>query len=171
MVNIILEVLMYDYRCKDYDNLGQNMPMESMPMMNMPMMNMPMYDDDDDEDLRSMYPKIYIRIYPMVKQHCDMLVARYGTMYCPGKDEMDYICNKVCDNYEKYYSDDEDHEHRNDDDDMRQGRRFSRGGIGDLSRILLIGDLLGRRRERFFDHEFNHDHGFDHGDHGFHHGY
>lgn len=147
---------MYDYRCKDCENLGQ-----CMPMMNMPM---------DDDDLKNMYPKIYIRIYPMVKQHCDMMVARYGTMYCPCKDEMDYICNKVCDNYEKYYSDDEDHEHHEhhedrNDDDMRQGRRFSRGGIGDLTRILLIGDLLGRRRGRFSDHEF------DHGDHGFHHGY
>ena len=165
---------MYDYRCKNCENLGQ-----CMPMMNMPMYEnqMPMFYEDDS-DLKNMYPKIYNRIYPMIKQHCEMMVSRYGTMYCPGKDEMDYICNEVCDRYEKYYKDDEDHEHhehRNDDDDMRQGRRFSRRGIGDLSRILFIRDLLGRRRRRrFFDHEFDHE--FDHGhhhefDHGFHHRY
>ena len=166
---------MYDYRCKNCENLGQCMPMMYLPMMNMPMYEnqMPMFDRDD-EDLKIMYPKIYTRIYPMVKQHCDMMVSHHGTMYCPSMYEMEYICNDVCDKYEKYYKDDEDdehHEHRNDDDDMRQRRRFSRGGIGDLARILLIGDLLGRRRRRrFFDHGFDHE--FDHEfDHGHHHGY
>ena len=142
-----------------------NMPMMDMSMMNMPMMNMPMYENqmpmfyEEDEDLKSMYPKIHIRIYPMVKQHCDMMVSRYGTMYCPGKDEMDHMCKEVCDMYEKYYKDDEDdedHEHRTDND-MRQRRRFSRRGIGDLAKILFIEDLLGRRRRRrFFDHEHHH---------------
>lgn len=157
---------MYNYRCKDYENLGnmpmENMPMMYMPMMNMPMMNMPMYDEDD-EDLKSMYPKIYMRIYPMVKYHCDMMESMYGAMYCPSKEELDCICEEVCDKYEKYYKDDEDHEHhedRNDDDEMRQRRRFFRRGIGDLARILFIGNLLGRRRRRrrFFDH--GHHHGY-----------
>ncbi len=56
----MLGVLMYEYRCKDYENLGQNMPMAYMPMMNMPMMNMPMMilpmmimPMYDDEDLKS----------------------------------------------------------------------------------------------------------------------
>jgi len=66
----MLGVLMYEYRCKDYENLGQNMPMaympikdmtmKDMPMMNMPMMNMPMMilpmmimPMYDDEDLKS----------------------------------------------------------------------------------------------------------------------
>jgi len=127
--------------------------------------------EENDEDLKNMYPKIYIRIYPMVKHHCDMMMSCYGPMYCPSNDEMDHMCKEVCDRYEKYYKDDEDdedeehHEHREDptDDDMRQRRRFSRRGVGDLARILFIGDLLGRRRRRrFFDHDF---------DHGHHHGY
>jgi len=138
--------------------------------------------DENDEDLKNMYPKIYIRIYPMVKHHCDMMISCYGPMYCPGNDEMDHMCKEVCDKYEKYYKDDEDdedeehhehHEHREDPnyDDIRQRRRFSRRGVGDLARILFIGDLLGRRRRRrFFDHNF--DHNFDHDfDHGHHHGY
>ncbi|HEY8891693.1 MAG TPA: hypothetical protein VIM70_15730 [Clostridium sp.] len=155
---------MYDYRCKNCENLGQCMPM----------MNMPMYEEND-EDLKNMYPKIYIRIYPMVKHHCDMMMSCYGPMYCPSNDEMEHMCKEVCDRYEKYYRDDEDdedhehHEHREDpnDDDMRQRQRFNRRGIGDLARILFIGDLLGRRRRRrFFDHNFDHDF-----DHGHHHGY
>jgi len=151
-----------------------NMPMMNMPMMDMPMMNMPM----DDEDLKSMYPKIYNMIYPMVKEHCDMMESRYGTMYCPSKDEMDHMCKEVCDKYEKHHRDDDDEDTR---DIFRQGRR---GPIQDLTRILFVRDLLGRRRRRrMFDHGFDHhdhgfdhgfdhgDHGFDHGDHGFHHGY
>ena len=102
---------MYDYRYKDCENLGQDMPMMNMPMMNMDMMNMPM----DDEDLKIMYPKIHIMLYPMVKNHCDMMISRYGTMHCPSKDEMDHMCKEVYDKYEKYYRDD-------DDEDTKIGR-------------------------------------------------
>ncbi|MBU3146269.1 hypothetical protein [Clostridium sp. CF012] len=183
---------MYDYRSKDFENLGQNMPMKDMPMkdmpmtnmpmpnmpmmcmpmicmpmMYMPMMNMPMYDEDDeydedDKDLKSMYPKIYMRIHPMVKHHCDMLESIHGTMYCPSKEEMDHMCKEICDKYEEKHKDDDD---RNDNNDMRQilglGRR---GPIEDLTRVLFIRDLLGRRRRRrrMFDHGSHH---------GSHHGY
>ena len=137
---------MYDYRCKDYENSEQDMPREDMPMMNMPMMpmmNMPMMNMPiHDEDLKSMYPKIYIMIYPMVKNHCDMMISRYGTMHCPSKDEMDHMCKEVCDKYEKYYRDDDDEDMR---DSFRQGRRSP---IQDLTRILFINELLGRRRRR-----------------------
>ena len=108
-------------------------------MMNMPMMNMPMCEEDD-EDLKSMYPKVYIRMYPMVKHHYDLIVAKHGKMYCPSKDEMDNICKDICDKYKKNHKDE-------DNDDMRQDeyRYFSGGGLGDLVRILLIGNLLGGR--------------------------
>lgn len=143
---------MYDYRCKDYENLGQNMSMESMPMKDMPMMNMPMYDDDEeDEDLKSMYPKIYIIIYPMVKKHCDIMESMYGTMYCPSKDEMDNMCKEVSDNYEKHYRD-------GNDEDMRGTfRQDGRGPVHDLARILFIRDLHERRRgrrRRMFHHGY-----------------
>ena len=181
---------MYEYRCKNYENLGQNMPMKDMPMkdmpmkdmpmkdmpmkdmpmMNMPMMNMPMkdmpmmimpmmmmpmYDDEDDEedeDLKSMYPKIYIMIYPMVKKHCDMMESMYGTMYCPSKDEMDNMCKEVSDNYEKHYRD-------GDGEDMRGTfRQDRRGPVHDLARILFIRDLHERRRRgrrrRMFHHGY-----------------
>ncbi|MBN4049415.1 hypothetical protein JYT70_00760, partial [bacterium AH-315-N14] len=155
MVNIILEVLMYNYRSKDYENLGQNIPMKDMPMTDMPMTDMPMNDmpmmcmsmmcmpmmcmpmhDEDDKDLKNMYPKIYMRIHPMVKHHCDMMESMHGTMYCPSKEEMDHMCKEICDKYEEHHKDDDD---RNDNNDMRQilgiGRR---GPIEDLTRILFI---------------------------------
>ena len=47
-----------------------------------------------DEDLKCMYPNIYIMIYPMVKYHCDMMESRYGAMYCPSKDDMDNMCKE-----------------------------------------------------------------------------
>ncbi|MBK5241401.1 hypothetical protein [Clostridium sp.] len=165
---------MYNYSSKDYENYGQKMPMRDMPMMDMPMSNMQMmdmpmmhmammnmmmmmnmpkcdeYDDDDDEsdkDLKSMYPKIHTRIYPMVKYHCDMMESMHGTMYCPSKQELDHICKEICDRYEKH--DREDDEDCNDDN-LRQ---IGRGLFGDLVKILFIRDLLGRRRRR---RRFNH---------------
>lgn len=120
------------------------MSMMKMAMMNMPIMKMPMCDEDD-EDLKSMYPKIYIMIYPMVKKHCDMMESKYGPMYCPGKDEMEHMCKEVSDKCEKHYRDDDDNDDENMRDPRRQGRR---GPIQDLTRILFIRDLLGRRRRR-----------------------
>lgn len=153
---------MYDDRCKGCEHYGHCMHMMHMPMMSMPMMNMPMFeeDEDDDEDLKKMYPKIYIRLYPMIKHHCDMMESMHGTMYCPSKDEMERICKDIYDKYEKHHEDDDDddddddHDHHHcrnvdDDDDMRQRRRRGRRGIGvDLIRILLLRNLLGRRRRR-----------------------
>lgn len=158
---------MYGYRCKDCENLEHcmhmmNMPMENMPMMNMPMMNMPMMNmpmenmpmmnmpmmKEDDGDLTKMYPKMYIRIYPMVRAHCDMMESMHGAMYCPSMEEMDHICKQVCDKYEKHHEDKDD-VYDCKDDDMRQRRRQGRRGpLQDLIRILFIRDLLGRRRRR-----------------------
>jgi len=145
-----------------------SMPMANMPMMNMPMANMPMYDCNmvmsDDDDLKSMYPKVYIRLYPMVKHHCDMMIAKHGKMYCPSKDEMDNVCKEIADKYKEHHGDHDDHddhdhhEHhddhhddhdggccRDDGDDMSRRSRFGGGGLQDIARILLIGNLIGGR--------------------------
>lgn len=138
---------MHNYDCKNCKNIEYCMSMMNMPMMNIPMMNMPMFGEEDG-DLKRLYPKIYIRIYPMVRYHCDMMISMHGAMYCPDKDEMDRIAKEMCDKYEEHYKDDEDDDDddRNDDDNMRQRRRrIRRRGIQDLIRILLIRDLLGRR--------------------------
>ena len=125
----------------------------------MPMMNMPMYENQmnmcmlDVNYLKKMYPKIYIILFPMVKNHCDKIEAKHGAMYCPGTDEMDRMCTEICDKYEEYYKD-EDCD-RSDDEDMRQRRRRGRRGpLRNLIRILFIKDLIGRRRRRRFHHGY-----------------
>jgi hypothetical protein len=152
---------MYNNPCEHCENLGQcmhmmNMPMYNNPMMNMPMMNMPMHEcpmpevEEEDEDLKRLYPKIYIRIYPMVKHHCDMMEAMHGTMYCPSKEELDHISEEMCDMYEEHHKDDHDDDDDDcKDDDKRQGRRHGRRRANDdLIRILFIRELHGRRRRR-----------------------
>ena len=140
---------MYNYNCENCGNFEYCMSIMNMPMMRTPMLNIPVFEKEEDGDLRRLYPKIYIRLYPMVKHHCDMMISMHGLMYCPDKDEMDYICKEMCDNYEEHYKDDDDDDddHRNDEDDnMRQRRRRTRRrGIQNLLRVLLIRELLGRR--------------------------
>jgi hypothetical protein len=110
-----------------------------------PMMRMPMVEDKDG-DLKMLYPKIHIMLYPMVKQHCDMMVSMYGIMYCPSMEEMDHISKEICEKHEKHHRDDENDDNLNDDDDMRQRLRFNRRiGTQDLIKVLLINELLGRR--------------------------
>jgi hypothetical protein len=151
---------MYDNPCNHCENLKHcrsmmDMPMNNMPMMKMPMENMSMPQVDDNNDLKMLYPEMYIKIYPMVAHHCDMMVAMYGTMYCPSKDEMDDISEQLCDKYEENYRydyEDDDYEYDNlmNDNDMRQRRRRRRrpnrrNTVRDLVKILLIGELIGRR--------------------------
>ena len=169
---------MYHNPCNHCKNFGHcmsmaNMPMMDMPMANMPMMNMPMMDmsmenmpmmnmpmmEDADEDLKALYPKIYMKMYPMVKHHCNMLKAKHGTMYCPSSDEMEKISEEICDRYDddSRYSydnddddDDDDYDDLNDDNNMRQRRRRRRRrrrrNVGqDLVKILLINELIGGR--------------------------
>lgn len=125
------------YRNKDSHNYEKYMPMTNMPML-----------EDEDGDLKMLYPEIYIRIYPMVKHHCDMMMSMYGTMYCPSKEDLEHISKEMCENYEKHYRDDEDDDNINhdEDDDMRKRRRFRRRrGFQDLIKVMLIKELLGGR--------------------------
>ena len=142
-------------------NMPMNMPMMNMPMMMsmmnnmpmmMPMMNMPMNMNNamDDDDLKSMYPRIYMIMYPMVKYHCDMMESKHGKRHCPNKEEMDYICNDICDKCDKHHRGDEIEDFdENEDNDTRQRRRYGRRrGYNDLAKILIIRNLI-RRRRRF----------------------
>jgi hypothetical protein len=125
-----------NYRSKGSENLEQYMPMEHMPV-----------PQEKDGDLKMLYPKIYISIYPMVKHHCDMMVSMHGKMHCPDKDEMDHMSKEICEEHEKHHRDDEEDDNLlNDDEYNRQRRRFHRRrGIQDLIKILFIRELLGRR--------------------------
>ncbi|MGH4120563.1 hypothetical protein [Clostridium sp.] len=140
---------MYDSPCNNCENFEHCRPMIDMPMMNMPMENMSMMKEDDNEDLKMLYPEMHIKIFPMVAHHCDMIVANFGTMYCPSKIHIDHISEEICDKYEKYYRVNFDDDNSDEDYDMRQRRRRRpgrRNTIKDLVKILLIGELIGRRR-------------------------
>jgi len=144
---------MYYYPCKDCKKMGSCNAMMNMPMMNMPM-NMQTGVDNDD-DLKKMYPKIYIKIYPMVKHHCDMIEAKHGKGHCPSKDDMDRMCKDICDKCAGHHRGDEiDDYDVNEDNDTRQRRLYGRRrGIYDLARVLIVGSLIGRRR-RYNDEYF-----------------
>jgi hypothetical protein len=134
---------MYDNPCDHCKNLKH-----CMSMMNMPIMNMPMIKKDDSEELKMLYPEIYMKIYPMIVHHCDMIVAKFGTMYCPSEIKMDHISEEICDKYEKYYRVNFEDDNSYDDYDMRRRRRrrpSRRNTVQDLIRILLIRELIGRR--------------------------
>ena len=135
----------HHHHCNEFKKHGHCMPIMSMPIYEN-QMNMCMVDVNK---LKKMYPKIYIILFPMVKNHCDKIEAKYGAMYSPGADEMERMCTEICEKCEEDYKD-EDCD-RSDDEDMRQRRRRRRRGpIKDLIRILFIKDLLGRRRRRRF---------------------
>lgn len=114
--------------------------MSFYPTMRMPAM------EDKDGDLKMLYPKIHIMLYPMVKHHCEMMVSMYGTMYCPSMEEMENVSREICEEHEKHHRDDENDYNLNEDDYTRQRRRFNRRrGVQDLVKILIIRELLGRR--------------------------
>lgn len=122
-----------------------------MPMWNIPQYYYPMTDFDDDR-LRMMYPRIYNDLYPMINNYCDMMERRYGTMYTPTREEMDSMVEDMTRNLggrpEEITQEGEaaaetlapigyDGDYRHYD---------GHHGMSDLARILLIRELMRRRR-------------------------
>ncbi|EDU38249.1 hypothetical protein CLOSPO_01110 [Clostridium sporogenes ATCC 15579] len=96
---------------------------------------------ENDDDLKCLYPRIYFKVYPLVKRHCDMMEREKGKNYCPCEKEMADACKEI---YKRIK-----HELDDDDDDYTRQRRYRRRhAINDLIRIILIGELFGRRRRR-----------------------
>lgn len=118
-----------------------------MPCMHCMMMDMyeqPMVDMEE-EHLKMMYPRIYVRIMPLVKLHCDKYEEVHGTMSCPRHEHIEDMCDKI---YKKIQRD-FDEEYRDDDNDdmlVRQPRRRHFGK--DLINILLLNEVIKRRRRR-----------------------
>jgi hypothetical protein len=120
----------------------------------------PMIEEEDEQDLAMLYPRLYNRVMPLIKYHGDQMELRYGTMYCPTRDELGNITDDIYDRIERDMNIDEYDEHdedenddeyrgyyRNNEEEARQRprrRRFLR----DLIRILLLRDLHRRRRRR-----------------------
>lgn len=90
------------------------------------------------------YPKIYHRLYPYVIQigNREDTEDNQEMNPFPGERKIDNMVDEIYDMYERDNNPDE----YDEDGDFRQPRRrpFTR----DLIRILLLRDLVGRRRRR-----------------------
>ena len=113
------------------------MQMMGMPGQYSPMMTMP------QEQLETMYPKIYFIIYPVVQHHCDMMHMTYGMTQMPTREQLQAMTDDIYAKVEAEVEVTISRESR--DEGERQlfggGRRLLR----DLIAILLIRDLLRRR--------------------------
>lgn len=123
------------------------MQMMDVPAEYAPMMEMP------QEQLESMYPKCYYIIYPEIRRHSDMFCAQYGTMYTPSRKQLEVMVDEIDNSVGSYV--DAEYQEKNDTENRQLGfagsfgpssrRRFRR----DLITILLIRELLGRRRPNY----------------------
>jgi hypothetical protein len=103
------------------------------------------------QKLESMYPKVYFIIYPKVKHHCDMMIAKHGMMYIPDRDEMKEMCEDIVKSIEH-----ELHEMK-EDDEREMTRQFGfarRRFLGDLAGILLINQLVGRPYYGYYPYSY-----------------
>lgn len=157
----------------------QMMPMETMPEEEMmPMETMPEQQmmpgtqmapmtttmpgqqaipqmDMEEEQLKMMYPTIYILIAPMIKQQVDMMEAEHGKMYCPKQEHVEEMCDRIYKNIEKDLDEKCGHD-EDDKDDMRIRRYGRRHAVRDLAGILLLNELIRRRRRRRRPHHHYH---------------
>lgn len=127
-------------------NPAMNVQGQTAPMMNVqgqvsPMMNM------TQPELESLYPNTYNIIQPEVENMCNKLDAAKGKMYCPNPNELNSMVEEI---YKKVESDVEAAVKESPNPGERQfyggGRRILRDLIG----ILLVGNLIRRRRRPFF---------------------
>src|SRR5690348_1750814 len=80
----------------------------------------PMIEEEDEQDLAMLYPRLYHTLMPFIKYHGDQMEVRYGTMYCPTRDELRKITDDIYDRIEKNMNvveyDDEDEEDEKDNE-------------------------------------------------------
>jgi hypothetical protein len=121
-------------------------------------------EDEEDRDLEKLYPKVYFRVMPLIRHHCDEMEWKHGIMYCPHKDELKKIAEEICERLEDECDDDDDDDHHHHDDehcdhreynsedeeDTRQIPRRRRRPYRDLASVLFLRELYRRRRRRRF---------------------
>lgn len=148
-------VMPQHYNVMPYENMAtmpqQYNPMATAPQVNCPMMNFgypmpiqpmnyPMITMPEDQ-LENMYPKTYKIVNPVVQSYCDKM----DTMSNPSKEQLDEVCEKICKDVEADVEKVIAEEGKDDKRQLGLGGRFI---LRDLVGILLIRELL--RRRRFF---------------------
>lgn len=126
-----------------------------MPMMKPPCTSCPMHQAAMQDEMDGMYPQIYMLIYPHIKHHCHMMELKHGHMHHYTREEIEEICEEILKLCEKdindYYDKDEDIEHEHSHDHNQRSYRNRRRRIAsDLVTILVLREMLGRRRRPHF---------------------
>lgn len=119
---------------------AQNTGATSMPGQYNPMMNM------TQPQLESMYPNTYNIVQPAVENACNNMLANKGPMYAPNKEDINNMVNEV---YSKVENEVETMIKKNTSERERQFFGGSRFLLRDLVGILLINNLVRRRRPFF----------------------
>lgn len=132
-----------------YDDQRDWMPyMQSMgvPCQMYPMAAMP------EQQLETMYPRVYHIVYPEVVRHCDNMDMTHGSSHIPTREQMERMVDDIAGRVEANVNAAIQQEAREPEE--RQlgfgGRRLLRNLIG----ILFIRELLRRRRRPFFGFPF-----------------
>ncbi len=117
-----------------YMNYMQNMAMQ-YPYMNQ-MMELP------EQKLEAMYPKEYYIIYPHVQRMCDNMEMQYGNVNVPNKEQLEEMADHITKQVEAEIK-------KEIEKEENENRQFGYGGrrlLGGLASILLIRELIRRRR-------------------------
>lgn len=128
-----------------YSNAGFNPYAHYMNTPNDGYENNPMDDylDMSESQLEEMYPSIYRTVYPSVSYMCDRMDGQYGDMYVPNREEFDEMVRAIQDNVVDYVESSQSQEV-----DVNEWNRNS-GPFRDLVSILLVRELIGRRRSPY----------------------
>lgn len=131
--------------------MQQMMPMQTQSMMQMP-----------QEELEAMYPRSYHLIYPLIRHHCDMHAGQFGPMHTPTRRQLDDMIDNIYNQVSPSMEENEDMENSlppnaNDHSMDNKGRQIGGFGFGrrrpflrDLISVLLLRDLIGRRRRPYY---------------------
>lgn len=110
------------------------------------------------DELDNLYPEIYWEVYPLVSEVADKMIA---ANYRPNPNTMGIIVDNIIKNGGLWYEDDDDDQFSSPEaipvqfgfgglPFMRRRRRYhNRNTLRDIIRILLLRELLGRRRGPF----------------------
>ncbi len=134
--------------------MGVSPQMYSMGMPQMQMYNMgispQMYPMTtmSDQQLERMYPRSYHIIYPEVIRCCDMMEMTHGSSHVPTREELEKTIDEITAKIEGEVTltFERDAKETSDRQLGSSGRRVLRDLVG----ILLIRELLRRRRRPFY---------------------
>lgn len=105
-----------------------------------------------EHHLERMYPRVYYIIYPEVVRYCDMMDMTYGSMHIPTPEEIKRITDDISVKVEVDVEVAIKKDSRESEE--RQLGLVGRGLLRSLIGILLLRELLRRRRRPFFGFPF-----------------